>query len=150
MGIEKLLKLLNAHKVRYIVIGAAAFPVHGYSRATLDIDIFIQPTPLNAARCLTALEKFGYDITDITIKELLTKKLLLRQYLIEADFHPFVKGITFNRVWKNRVKNKIGSTVVYFAGLDDLIQMKKAAGRIKDKEDLKVLRALKKRKYAKS
>ncbi len=146
MGIEKLLRLLNAHKVRYVVIGATAFPVHGYSRATLDIDIFIQPAPLNAARCLTALDKFGYDITDITIKELLTKKLLLRQYLIEADFHPFVKGITFNRAWKNRVKDKIGSTTAYFAGLDDLIQMKKAAGRAKDKDDLKILQALKKRK----
>jgi predicted nucleotidyltransferase len=146
MGIENLLKLLNAHKVRYVVIGAAAFPVHGYSRATLDIDIFIQPTRLNVTRCLTALDKFGYDISDITIKDILSKKLLLRQYLVEADFHPFVKGVTFNRVWKNRVKDKIGSTAVNFASLDDLIIMKTAAGRIKDTEDLKILIALKKRK----
>lgn len=146
MDIENLLKLLNAHKVRCVVIGAAAFPVHGYSRATLDIDIFIQPTRLNVSRCLTALDKFGYDISDITIKDILSKKLLLRQYLVEADFHPFVKGMTFNRVWKNRVKDKIGSTAVNFASLDDLIIMKKAAGRTKDKEDLKILTALKKRK----
>jgi hypothetical protein len=54
--------------------------------------------------------------------------------------------MTFNRVWKNRVKDKIGSTAVNFASLDDLIIMKKAADRIKDKEDLKILIALKKRK----
>ena len=40
MDTESLLKLLNAHSVRYVVIGATAFPVYGYARATLDIDIF--------------------------------------------------------------------------------------------------------------
>lgn len=37
MDIPSLLKSLNAHDVRYVIIGATAFPVHGYSRATLDI-----------------------------------------------------------------------------------------------------------------
>ena len=41
MDTESLLKSLNAHNVEYVVVGATAFPVHGYSRATLDIDIFI-------------------------------------------------------------------------------------------------------------
>jgi len=36
MGIENLLKSLNGHDVRYVIIGATAFPVHGFSRATLD------------------------------------------------------------------------------------------------------------------
>ena len=44
MDIESLLRLLNAHKVKYVIIGAAAFPVHGYARATLDVDIFIEPS----------------------------------------------------------------------------------------------------------
>lgn len=34
MGTEKLLACLNDHKVKYVVIGATAFPVHGYVRAT--------------------------------------------------------------------------------------------------------------------
>ena len=37
MDIERLLRLLNEHSVRYVVIGATAFPVHGYARATLDV-----------------------------------------------------------------------------------------------------------------
>jgi len=48
MDTESLLHSLNGHNVRYVVIGATAFPVHGYARATLDIDIFIEPTPTNA------------------------------------------------------------------------------------------------------
>jgi len=132
MDISGLLKLLNAHRVRYVVIGARALPVHGYTRATLDMDIFIDPSEDNARRTIEALKSFGYNVADLTVKDLLSKKVLIRQYLVETDIHPFVKGITFERVWKNRVRNKIG----------DLIRMKKAAGRAKDREDLKILRQL--------
>lgn len=146
MDIENLLKLLSEHKVKFIIIGAAAFPVHGYVRTTLDVDIFIKPTAQNARNCLKALRDFGYDVTDITVEDLLRKKVLIRQYLSEIDLHPFVKGAKFIDVWKNKVKDKIGKTDAYFACLNDLIRMKKAAGRPKDKEDLKVLLRLKKRK----
>jgi predicted nucleotidyltransferase len=146
MEVEGLLKSLKEHKVRFVIIGATAFPVHGYSRATLDIDIFIEPTPRNAARARNALTAFGYDMTDISIDDLLTKKLLIRQYLVETDIHPFFKGTTFERVWTNRVKSRFGRTFVWFASLDDLIEMKRAAGRPKDKEDLKFLRRLRQRK----
>ncbi|HNS18945.1 MAG TPA: nucleotidyltransferase [Sedimentisphaerales bacterium] len=148
METEGLLKSLKEHKVRFVIIGATAFPVHGYSRATLDIDIFIEPAPRNAERTRDALRAFGYDMSDVTIDDLLTKKLLIRQYLVETDVHPFVKGTAFDRVWANKVKSKFGQTFVWFASLDDLIQMKEAAGRPKDKEDLKFLRRLKQRKKA--
>ena len=144
MNTEKLLKLLKENHVRFVIIGATAFPVHGYSRATLDIDIFIKPEKENAKRTLKALQDFGYDVADVTIDDLLTNKVLIRQYLVETDIHPIVKGVTFDRIWKNKVKARFGKTYVWFASLDDLIAMKKAASRTKDKEDLKYLRALKK------
>ena len=145
MDAEQLLKLLKENHVKFVIIGATAFPVHGFSRATLDIDIFIKPKKTNAQRTLKALKEFGYDVTDLTIDELLTKKVLIRQYLIETDIHPIVTGATFEKVWKNKVKAKFGKTFVWFASLDDLITMKKAASRTKDAEDLKYLRKLKKR-----
>jgi len=145
MNAEKLLKLLKESRVKFVIIGATAFPVHGYSRATLDIDIFIKPAEENARRTLKALKEFGYDVADITIDDLLTRKVLIRQYLIEADIHPIVKGVTFERVWENKVKARFGKTFVWFASLDDLIKMKQAASRTKDIEDLKYLRRLKKR-----
>ena len=146
MDIEKLLKLLKEHKVAFVIIGATAFPVHGYSRATLDIDIFIKPDRLNAERTRKALKNFGYDMTDVTVDELLTKKLLIRQYAVETDIHPFVKGTTFGNVWKNKVRAKFGNTFAWFASLEDLIKMKRAAGRTQDLEDLEYLLRLRKRK----
>ena len=139
MDTESLLKSLKEHRVQFVIIGATAFPVHGYSRATLDVDIFINPEKENAERTLAALRDFGYDVTDITVEELLTKKILIRQYLVETDIHPFVKGVSFDKVWANKTKAKFGDTFSWFASLDDLIKMKRAAGRPKDIEDLKYL-----------
>ena len=85
-------------------------------------------------------------MTDVTVDELLTKKLLIRQYAVETDIHPFVKGATFGNVWKNKVRAEFGNTFVWFASLEDLIKMKRAAGRTQDLEDLKYLLRLRKRK----
>lgn len=143
MDTESLLKLLKEHKVDFVIIGATAFPVHGYARATLDIDIFIRPAPENATKTLAALRDFGYDVTDVKLEDLLKKKLLIRQYAVETDIHPFVKGITFEEAWKNKVRAKFGNTFVNFASLGDLIKMKQAASRPKDHEDLRYLKQLK-------
>ena len=146
MDIENLLKLLNENKVKFLVIGASAFPHHGYARATLDIDIFIENSRENGQQTLAALKAFGYDVADISIDDLLTKKILIRQYILETDIHPFVAGVTFDEVWAHREEGKIRSQPVYFPSLDDLIRMKQAAGREKDREDLKILLRLKEKK----
>lgn len=146
MDIENLLRLLNAHNVEFVIIGATAFPPHGYARATLDIDIFIRPEPQNVIRVLNALRDFGYDITEITPEDLLTKKVLIRQYLVETDIHPFVAGLTFDQVWENKISGTFGKEKVYYASLADIILMKEAAGRPKDLEDLKALNILKEKR----
>lgn len=129
----------------FIIIGATAFPVYGYARATLDIDLFVRPELENIKRLKKALMEFGYDLTDISFEDLLNNKLLIRQHVVETDLHPFVKGVNFEEVWKNKVKSKYGETDVFFASLDDLIKMKIAAGRTKDLEDLKYLEKIQER-----
>jgi predicted nucleotidyltransferase len=146
MRTEGLVKLLKEHDVKFVIIGATAFPVHGYARATLDIDIFIEPTEENAKKAWQALKEFGYDVTDVSVGDLVTKKLLIRQYVVETDIHPFVKGISFEKAWEHKVKAKLGETFAWFASLDDLIDMKQAAGRPKDLEDLKYLKKLRRQR----
>jgi len=146
MDIESLLKLLNDRAADYVVIGAAAMPMHGYSRITLDLDIFIRPTEANAAKVLDALKEFGYDLADFTVQDFLDNKILIRQYVVETDIHPSVKGISFDEVWEHRVADHYGHTPAQFASLEDLIKMKEAANRPKDQEDLRVLRELLRRR----
>ena len=145
MDTETLFRSLNEHDVRYVVIGATAFPVHGYARATLDVDVFIEPTEENARKTMAALRGFGYDVSDLTVEDLLQKKVLIRQYVVQTDLHPFVKGVRWEDVWANRLESVLGGTPVSFASLDDLIRMKRAAGRPKDVEDLRVLERIRSR-----
>lgn len=70
MDISKLLKSLNDLHIRYVLIGASAFPSHGYLRLTNDVDILIEPTRENAQRTLDALAKVGYDVTELTVEEI--------------------------------------------------------------------------------
>ena len=109
----------------------------------MDMDIFIRSEPTNAGRTRKALETFGYDMTNVSVQDLLAKKVLIRQYAVETDIHPFAKGVTFDELWRKKVRVKFGDTFVYVASLDDLIAMKQAAGRPKDVEDLKYLKKLK-------
>jgi len=150
MDIENLLKLLSANAVEYVIIGASAFPIHGYSRSTLDLDIFVRPEEQNAQRTLKALGEFGFNVTDITVEDILKYKLLIRESLVDVDVHPFVTGITFEEVWRNRLQDEFGGTQAAFASLDDLIKMKEAADRPKDRDDLKHLYAIKARRDSQS
>ena len=46
---KELLSVLNAHDVKYLVVGAYAVAIHAQPRATKDMDILVQP---GAARCI--------------------------------------------------------------------------------------------------
>ena len=146
MDKKKLLRSLNAHKVKCVIIGAVAGVAHGFSRFTRDIDIFIEPTVPNVEKTLKALEEVGYDISDVTIEEALSTKLLFRDYILRTDIHPSVLGVDFDTLWKNRIQYVFHGENFFFSSLDDLIKMKKAAGRPQDLEDLRYLEEIKRQK----
>jgi predicted nucleotidyltransferase len=144
MNVKKLLKLLVEYKVKFVIIGAWAFPAYGYTRNTFDIDIFFDPTKANVKRLAKVLKEFGYDgIEDLTIEQLLNKKTLFRQYIMDTDIHPFVKGVKFAEVWKEKKEVEIEKIKVFIPSLEHLIKMKKAAGRKKDLADLEYLEEIK-------
>ncbi|MGA9365146.1 MAG: nucleotidyltransferase [Bacteroidota bacterium] len=144
MDISRLLESLRTHKVKFLVIGAWALPAYTQPRMTKDIDIFIEPTEANARRTLKALKHAGYDVEDLDIQTLLKKKVLFRQYFPEADIHPFVTGVSFQEVWKRKKRVELNGCKVWVPSLDDLLKMKVAAGRTKDKLDVEVLKEVKK------
>lgn len=146
MQIKDLIKLLNGHAVEYVIIGAQACAAHGYVRATEDLDFIIHPTEKNIQRVRAALEAFGYDTSDATLEDFKTKKILFRQYWFEVDVHPAASGVDTVEALKNRVEGLYEGVPTSFASLDDLIAMKKAAGRPKDLEDLRYLEEIKRQK----
>ena len=122
--IERLLHSLNAADVRYVMIGAAAFAAHGWVRATLDTDLYVAGDRENIERLRRVLVEFGYDISGASVEDFQKFKILLRQYDLPLDIHPFIKGAApFPEVWARRVDADLGSVTAHFASLEDLIEM---------------------------
>jgi predicted nucleotidyltransferase len=143
MGIRQLLKSLLDHKVRFLIIGGWALPAYGLERMTKDVDIFIEPTEKNALRTKEALKEVGYEIVNgVDVSVFLKKKVLIQQYILRTDIHPFVAGSSFRDAWANRVKTKIKGLNVFVPSLKDLIRMKESAGREQDMLDVKMLREI--------
>ena len=59
---KEFLRLLNANRVEYLVVGGYAVGLHGYPRATVDLDVWVRATPDNAERLVQALRAFGFDL----------------------------------------------------------------------------------------
>jgi hypothetical protein len=51
--------------VRFLVVGAYAVAVHGHPRATGALDLWVDPTTLNAARVYAALQAFGAPLHEL-------------------------------------------------------------------------------------
>jgi predicted nucleotidyltransferase len=120
--IERLLRSLNDAEVRYVIIGATAFAAHGWVRATEDIDLFVAADRENLERLRDVLERFGYDLRDASVEDFQRYKILLRQYDLPLDVHPFVRGVAdFEAVWGRRVVVDLGGVSAPFASLRDLM-----------------------------
>ena len=57
MDTENLLRLLKENAVEFVIIGASAFPVHGYSRATLDKEAAKRPRDVDDLYYLREIKK---------------------------------------------------------------------------------------------
>ena len=59
------MKLLNAHRVEYLLIGGFAVALHGYPRATADMDDWVARHRKNAEKLVLCLREFGFDTPNL-------------------------------------------------------------------------------------
>ena len=74
---KDMLHALSEEKVRFLLVGAYALAAHGYPRATMDIDIWVMPSPQNADAVLRALRRFGAPLDNLTRANRLSPENLL-------------------------------------------------------------------------
>jgi hypothetical protein len=103
-----ILAALLKQRARFLVVGAHALAVHGYPRATVDIDIWIDASPENAERVWGALAEFGAPLEDLDIRrEDLSRLDVVAQFGLppnRIDILTGVSGLEFDEAWKNRVE----------------------------------------------
>jgi len=153
-GPERILATLVAHGVDFLVIGGLAAVTHGSRRVTRDIDIVVRPESENLARLEAALSELDavqllagaseepIEPSDIAMVALGTT-LHTRSRAGRLDVVGAPAGAApYEHLRQRSVAGRIGDTDVRISGLDDLIAMKRAAGRPLDLQDIADLTAL--------
>ena len=138
--------LLNARRVRYLVVGGYAVAYHGYPRTTGDIDIFVELSPRNAAAMVEVFVRFGFATEGLKPEFFMDKGEVVRlgREPLKLEILNDISGVTFAKCYRRRVRARIEGLRVNFIDLPDLVRNKRASGRDKDKLDLKNLPKTKK------
>ena len=142
---KDMLHALSDEKVKFILVGAYALAAHGYPRATMDIDIWVMPSPENADAVLRALRRFGAPLQNLT-KEDLQKDGTVFQIGVaprRIDIITAATGLQFEETYRNSISVNIEAVEVHIPSINDMIRNKRATGRTKDLADAETLEAIK-------
>lgn len=139
---REFIELLNAQKVKYLIVGGYAVGFHSRPKFTNDLDIWVDNSPENAEKVLNVLKVFGFEELDIRIEDLTSPDhvIQLGYAPLRIDIMMSVSGLNFNEAYQNRVKGKYLGVEAHFASIDDILQNKKSSGRTKDLEDINWIR----------
>lgn len=158
IAFQEVIATLETAGVRYVIAGGFAVNLHGFLRATQDLDLLIDLDPANATLAMSTLSSFGMrprvpvpasDFVDAEKRrDWFENRNMLVFQLVHAA-HPFLSvdvfvrnPIDFNQLWERAVVVQLGTTPCRIVGIDDLITMKRAAGRPVDLRDIDELRRL--------
>ena len=140
-----MLLALSAEGAKYLLVGAYAMAVHGYPRATMDMDLWVMPTEGNAEAVVRALRRFGAYLQDLGVPDLVRNDTVFQ---IGApprriDIITGADGLQFEEAYSRSVDSDIDGIQVRVLSIDDLIKNKTAVGRSKDIVDVEALKRLK-------
>jgi predicted nucleotidyltransferase len=134
---------LNINKVRYILVGGYSVILHGYSRTTGDMDIWVDRTLENYNKIEQAFFDFGMPVFDMSENSFLNNLELdvfsFGRPPVSIDLMVEVKGLNFNECYESAVFFDEDGLKIRTIHINNLISAKKAAGRAKDINDLENL-----------
>jgi len=135
-----------------VLVGGLAVAAHGYIRATADVDIVFSADVDSCDRLAAALAELRAEVALADRqppKEGITGSWLAEgghfRFATEAgslDALTAVAGFDYGRLAASSIDVEIGATVVAVCSLEDLLTMKAAGGRARDRADVEELRRL--------
>ena len=136
-----LLRAFIDHNVRFLIVGAYALGVHGRPRATGDLDVWVDPTPENAVKVMSALEQFGAPTVEVSAEDFSRPGIVFQMGLppLRIDVLTELTGLTFSEAWSTRTRAAFGPITADVIGRDAFIKNKRATGRARDLGDIEAL-----------
>ncbi len=153
LDIRGILAALVEEEVEFLVIGGLAVGYHGYVRATKDVDVVPDSDPANLAKLARALaqlkarvegvDEFGDqelpDPLDPNALEL-GGNWVLETALGRLDVMQWIgDDALWEQLVEGAIEDEIAGLRVRIVGFDDLLRLKRKAGRPEDKLDVERL-----------
>jgi hypothetical protein len=139
-------RLLNKHKVKYLIVGAYAVSFHARPRYTSDIDFLVEPASQNIRRLLKVLKDFGFGGIGLVEDDFLDPDIVVQLGYepVRIDILSSLEGVDFGKSYKSKVGGKFGRQRAWFIPLEDLIRNKRAVKRKQDEADVAMLEKFRK------
>lgn len=158
MPLEAIFQALNDRGARYVVVGGLAVVLHGHLRATADVDLIVDLEDSEVKKTLAALEAAGFrPYASVPASEFanpkqraawVRDKAMLVFSLRPETGVPMVDlflehPIPFDPLWARSVLTTLRGVQVRVASIEDLITLKRMAGRPEDLGDIEALLEIK-------
>ena len=147
-----LFKALQVHQIDYMLIGGLAMNLHGVPRMTMDVDLVIALDNKNISKLINCVDALGlYPSVPVKLEDLadeskcealfLEKNLIALSLIGNIPATPTVDivihhPLNFQQAYANKIERDISGTPVLLACIEDMITLKKAAGRAQDLSDI--------------
>lgn len=134
------LTALRQEQVRYVLVGGYSVILHGYSRTTGDLDIWVERTAANYERLVQAFRILGMPVFDMSAENFLSRPDLdvftFGRPPVAIDIITQLKGLDFAAAHAQAPELAVDGLLVRVLHLQDLRRSKQAAGRPRDQNDL--------------
>jgi hypothetical protein len=129
---------MEENGVEYAVCGGLSMAIHGFARATMDIDLLIEPGSLDKA--YEVGKQLGFDLRglDISFKERAVEIRRVSKIIGEDVLSLDLLLVTphVEDVWQSREAVEFQGKQLWVVSREGLIKMKTLAGRPQDLADI--------------
>ena len=134
---------LNDNEVEYILVGGYSVILHGHSRTTGDMDIWVGKTVGNYKKIAKAFKQFKMPLFDMTEDNFLRNPVfdvfVFGKPPVSIEILTNVKGLEFEGAYSNSECREVEGLKVQLIHFDDLLKAKRSAGRNRDVDDIENL-----------
>ena len=148
---EEVLREFRNQKVKYVIVGGLAVNLLGSFRNTADLDILVEMNDENLRKVVAILKKEGYRVRQpvdpmgiadeetrndwIQNKNMKAFNFYKDNELKEVDII-IESPVSFKEAEKNALRIQVGDSTLPVISIDNLIKMKRDAGRDVDRLDI--------------
>lgn len=140
--LSQLISALDESGIEYAVCGGLSMAIHGFARATLDIDVLIRQESLEKAYKVAESEYFDIRGLDVSFKERAVEICRVSKIdddgeVLSLDFLLVTPQV--EDVWASRETIDFLGKKLWVVSREGLIKMKRLAGRPQDLADIERL-----------